>query len=96
MESISGRYRCRCGSCVPYDKVKERQPRRRVKPGDNAFQNTVVAIACIESVFDQSAVGKAYDALTAEQVRALFAKMLWEAGALNNDGTVKPLGEWVR
>jgi len=44
----------------------------------------------------QSAVGVAYDALTAAQVRALFAKMLWEAGALNNDGTVKPLGQWGR
>jgi len=44
----------------------------------------------------QSAVGVAYDALTAGQVRALFAILLWREGALNNDGTVKPLGEWVR
>lgn len=44
----------------------------------------------------QSAVGVAYDQLTAAQVRALVAILLWKQGALNNDGTVKPLGQWVK
>ncbi len=44
----------------------------------------------------QSAVGVRVDLLTAPQVRALFAIILWEAGALKNDLTIRPLSEWVR
>lgn len=43
-----------------------------------------------------SAVGVAYDQLTAGQVRALLALWLRQAGALNSDGTVKALTEWAR
>lgn len=43
-----------------------------------------------------SAVGIRFDLLTAGQVRALAAILFWRAGALNGDGTVKALGEWVR
>lgn len=44
----------------------------------------------------QSAVGVRVDALSATQVRALFAVVLWQEGALKNDMTVRPLTEWVR
>lgn len=44
----------------------------------------------------QSAVGVAFDQLTAVQMRALVGILLWEAGALDTDGKVKQLGEWVR
>lgn len=44
----------------------------------------------------QSAVGVQIDALTAAQVRALIALLLWQAGAIDRAGMVKPLGEWVR
>lgn len=43
----------------------------------------------------QSAVGVAINALTAAQVRALFAIVLWQEGALNKDGTVRPLADWI-
>ncbi len=43
----------------------------------------------------QSAVGIAINALTAVQVRALFAIVLWQEGALNKDGTVRPLADWI-
>lgn len=43
----------------------------------------------------QSAVGLSIDTLTAAQVRALVAVVLWRAGALKPDGTVKPLAEWT-
>lgn len=44
----------------------------------------------------QTAVGVAYGSLTAAQVRALMAVMLWQSGALAADGTVRPLAAWVR
>lgn len=44
----------------------------------------------------QSAVGVSITALTAAQVRALVAILLWKAGAIKADGTVKVLTEWVR
>ena len=43
----------------------------------------------------QSSVGIAVDQLTAAQVRALFAVILWKAGALDKNGVVQPLGSWV-
>ncbi len=43
----------------------------------------------------QSSVGIAVDQLTAAQVRALFAIILWKAGALNRDGIVQPLNTWI-
>lgn len=42
-----------------------------------------------------SAVGVAIGSLTAAQVRALVACLLWKNGALNSDGTVKPLASWL-
>jgi hypothetical protein len=42
----------------------------------------------------QSAVGVVITDLTAVQVRALLAVLLWKAGALDKDGKVRPLGEW--
>lgn len=44
----------------------------------------------------QSAVGVRIDQLTAAQVRALQAILLWKEGALDKDGVVRPLAEWVR
>ncbi len=43
----------------------------------------------------QSAVGIAVDQLTATQVRALFAVVLYHEGALSKDGIVQPLNTWV-
>lgn len=43
----------------------------------------------------QSSVGTAFDSLTPNQVRALLAIVLFRAGALNDDGTVRPPAEWV-
>lgn len=43
-----------------------------------------------------SAVGVRYDLLTAAQVRALVAILLWKQGALNSLGLVQPLDEWAK
>ena len=43
----------------------------------------------------QSAEGVSYTSLTASQQLALLAVLLWKAGALAPDGTIKPLKEWV-
>lgn len=42
-----------------------------------------------------SAVGIQIDALTAGQVRALVALLLWKAGALDRNGAVRPLADWL-
>jgi hypothetical protein len=44
----------------------------------------------------QSAVGISVDALTAGQVRALVALLLYQQGALDKSGVVQPLAGWVR
>ncbi len=44
----------------------------------------------------QSAVGVAADQLTAVQLRALFLITLWKEDALDKNGAVRPLNEWVR
>lgn len=43
-----------------------------------------------------TAVGVNYGALTATQLRSLFAILLYRADALDKNGNVRPLGEWVR
>ena len=44
----------------------------------------------------QSTVGLRIDAtFTAAQLKALLALLLWQAGALNSDGTVRPLTDWI-
>ena len=44
----------------------------------------------------QAAVGVPYLGVTNAMLKALLWVLLWKAGALNKDLTVKPLGEWVR
>ena len=43
----------------------------------------------------QSAVGVRVDLLTAVQVRALMACVLWKQGALDKLGQVRPLADWL-
>jgi len=52
-----------------------------------ALRTQVVSVA-------QSAVGVVITSLTAAQVRALLAVLLWKNGALDTDGKVRPLAEW--
>lgn len=44
----------------------------------------------------QSAVGVSITALTAAQARALLAILLYQTGAIDLSGTVRPLNEWTR
>lgn len=44
----------------------------------------------------QSAVGVALVDLTAAQQKALLAALLFRAGGVNPDGTVRPLAAWVK
>jgi hypothetical protein len=53
-----------------------------------ALRQQVITIA-------QSAVGTRVDLLTAAQVRALIAVLLWKGGALDKSGVVRPLAEWL-
>lgn len=56
---------------------------------NTTVKNTVVSLA-------QSAAGVLLTDLTAAQTRALLAVLLWKAGAIKPDGTVRPLGEWAK
>lgn len=42
-----------------------------------------------------SAVGQSIDTITAGQVRALVACLLYRAGALDKSGIVQPLSKWL-
>lgn len=42
------------------------------------------------------AVGVRFDALTTTQLRSLLAIVLWQGGALDATGVVRPLAQWVR
>jgi hypothetical protein len=44
----------------------------------------------------QSAVGVSYGSLTAAQVRALLAILLWKEGAFTRTGTVDTLSKWAK
>jgi hypothetical protein len=44
----------------------------------------------------QSAVGLPLTDLSAPQVKALLACLLYHAGGVKDDGTVRPLGEWIK
>ncbi len=61
-----------------------------------AIQQEATALRQQVLTLAQSAVGVSITALTAAQVRALVAILLWKAGAIKADGTVRPLAEWVR
>lgn len=58
-------------------------------------QSKATNLAAIKTAA-QSAVGLQLTDLTAGQVKALLAALLWRAGAVNPDGTVRPLGEWLK
>lgn len=60
---------------------------RQAEADAAALRQKVVTVA-------QSAVGQTIDNLTAGQVRALMAVLLWKAGALDKTGAVQPLGSW--
>lgn len=44
----------------------------------------------------QSAAGVALADLTQAQIKSLLAILLWQAGGVDKDGLVRPLGEWVK
>ena len=62
--------------------------RQQAKLDAAALQQKIVTVA-------QSAVGQSIDTLTAAQVRALVAVLLYRAGALDKTGVVQPLRTWV-
>lgn len=55
----------------------------------------LATIALIKPIV-QGAVGKNITALSAAEVRALVAVLLWREDALDAAGNVRPLGRWVR
>jgi hypothetical protein len=67
---------------IAYDLAEQQRQQEAVQ-----LRQQVITLA-------QSAVGIRIDLLTAAQVRALLVALLHKGGALNNDGTVRPLGQW--
>lgn len=61
-----------------------------------AQQQAAAALRQQVRTLAQSAVGVRVDALSGAQVRALLVILLHKEGALNDDGTVRALGQWVR
>jgi hypothetical protein len=65
------------------------QEEQATASADTTLRNSVLATA-------QGAVGKALASLTAGERNALVAILLWQAGAIKADGTIRPLAEWAR
>lgn len=61
----------------------------------SAEQATATALRNQVRALANSAAGKAITDLTAGEVRALLAILLHKAGAIANNGAVRPLGEWA-
>lgn len=76
--------------------VAQRDAERAASEAANAQNDTDAATLRNKVVpIIQSAVGVSIDNLTAAQRNGLIVALLWNAGALNPDGTIKPLGQWI-
>lgn len=64
-----------------------------VGPDDQASARSAMKSAVLTAA--QSAVGVTLPNLTTAQVRALLAVLLWESGAVDGTGKVRPLAQWV-
>lgn len=81
------------GDEITYDERAGRfGTRARVKPQAERDRDTTRALVVQAA---SSAAGVNIAALTAGQRNALVALLLWKAGGLNPDGTVKALAEWL-
>jgi hypothetical protein len=69
--------------------VAQQRPETAAEAERKAARAAVLAAA-------QSAVGVPVTALTAGQVRALVAALLFKEGGLDGAGVVRPLAGWVR
>lgn len=76
---------------LDYDaaRLAEQQAKDAEETAQASLRATLISAA-------QSAVGVRFNELTAVQVRALFAILLYREGGLTRDGVVRPLAEWVR
>lgn len=60
--------------------------------GEHASRATAIALL---KPIAQGAVGKNVTALSAVEVRALMAVMIWRMGGLDGAGNVRPLAQWT-
>lgn len=63
---------------------------------EDAEQAAVASNLLAVKALAQSAVGVALADLTAGQVKALLAVLLWSHGAIGSGGRIRPLVEWAR
>lgn len=68
--------------------VAQEAARQQAEKDAAALRTRVLTVA-------QTAVGTPIDQLTAAQVRALVACLLYRVGALDKSGVVQPLGGWL-
>lgn len=76
------------------DELGRRLPDAERPPTQGEQDNEAIRTLVVQAA--QNAVGVNLTALTAGQQRALLAILLWKAGAVNPDGTVRPLAQWAR
>jgi hypothetical protein len=83
---------------LPADPTPEESAAARQQIKQDEAQAEADADALRQRILNtaQSAVGVAYDQLTAAQLRALFGILLAKAGALDKNGVVRALNEWVK
>lgn len=76
------------------EELGRRLPDAERPPTPGEQENEAIRALVVQAA--QGAVGVNLTALTAGQQRALLAILLWKAGAVNPDGTVRPLAQWAR
>ena len=86
------------GAALPTDPTPEERSAAIMAREAEEEADRQAAVALRQQILTraQSAVGVRLDDLTAGQRNALVALLLWQAGALAPDLTVRPLGSWVR
>ena len=78
-----------------FTRLEEDDLVRRVAD-DKAITAAAAAARDAVKAIAQSAVGVAVNDLTTQQLKSMVAVLLWKAGAVDSDLTIKPLGEWTK
>ena len=90
---------CQQVGCTSIDSIQFTNPKFLA---DSIYKADSTKTAQQNAVFQnikttaQSAVGVSYGSLTAAQVRALLAILLWKEGAFTRTGTVDTLSKWAK
>lgn len=77
------------------EEVSEEGQRRQARVAKDAADQEARVLKAAIVTTARGAEGKALNTLSANEVRALMAVLLWKAGGVADNGTVKALSDWA-